>query len=280
MVTARSFAVKNRYEIDPNQEFIALGVADIGAGLLQGFAISGADSRTAVNDSVGGKSQVTGLVAAGLLVLVLLFLTGAAGAAAHHRAGRRADQRGHRTVRSARPRHACGGSAARSSACRSSRCSASSPSACCPASLVAVGAGAAAASGQGVAPARRRAGTSPERPGLPRHHEPSRRRDRSRPGDLPLRRRRCCSSMPTTSSRGSGPSSTQAQTEVRCFLLDAETMPLMDTTGAASLEELCAELAERGIVFGHRRRQGAGPRHARSDRADAADWRRTSVPHG
>jgi high affinity sulfate transporter 1 len=76
MVTARSFAVKNRYEIDSNQEFIALGVADIGAGLLQGFAVSGADSRTAVNDSVGGKTQVTGLVAAGLLVLVLLFLTG------------------------------------------------------------------------------------------------------------------------------------------------------------------------------------------------------------
>jgi high affinity sulfate transporter 1 len=75
MVTARSFAVKNRYELDSNQEFIALGVADIGAGLLQGFAISGADSRTAVNDSVGGKSQLTGLVAAVLLVLVLLFLT-------------------------------------------------------------------------------------------------------------------------------------------------------------------------------------------------------------
>ena len=76
MVTARGFAVKNRYEIDSNQEFIALGVADLGAGLMQGFAVSGADSRTAVNDSVGGKSQVTSLVAAGLLVLVLLFLTG------------------------------------------------------------------------------------------------------------------------------------------------------------------------------------------------------------
>ena len=75
MVTARGFAVKNRYEIDSNQEFIALGVADIGAGMLQGFAVSGADSRTAVNDSVGGKSQVTGLVAAGLIVVTLLFLT-------------------------------------------------------------------------------------------------------------------------------------------------------------------------------------------------------------
>jgi high affinity sulfate transporter 1 len=75
MVTARSFAVKNRYDIDSNQEFIALGVADIGAGLLQGFAVSGADSRTAVNDYVGGKSQITGLVAAAVLIAVLLFLT-------------------------------------------------------------------------------------------------------------------------------------------------------------------------------------------------------------
>jgi len=76
MVTARGFAARNHYEIDANQEFIALGVADIGAGLLQGFAVSGADSRTAVNDSVGGKSQLVGLVVAGLLVVTLLFLTG------------------------------------------------------------------------------------------------------------------------------------------------------------------------------------------------------------
>jgi MFS superfamily sulfate permease-like transporter len=50
-------------------------VANIGAGILQGFAVSGADSRTAVNDSIGGKSQVTGLVAASVLALTLLFLT-------------------------------------------------------------------------------------------------------------------------------------------------------------------------------------------------------------
>ena len=37
---------------------------------------------------------------------------------------------------------------------------------------------------------------------------------------------------------------------MRCFLLDAETMPLVDTTGAASLDELRAELGERGIVLG------------------------------
>lgn len=75
MVTARSFAVKNRYEIDANREFVALGVADIGAGLLQGFAVSGADSRTAVNDAVGGRTQMTSIVAAAVLVLVLFFFT-------------------------------------------------------------------------------------------------------------------------------------------------------------------------------------------------------------
>lgn len=75
MVTARGFAVKNRYDINSNQEFIAFGLADIGSGLMQSFVVSGGDSRTAINDSVGGKSQVTSLVAAGLLILVLLFLT-------------------------------------------------------------------------------------------------------------------------------------------------------------------------------------------------------------
>jgi high affinity sulfate transporter 1 len=75
MVTARGFAAKNRYDIDPNREFVALGVANIGAGVLQGFAVSGADSRTAVNDASGGKSQVTGLVAAAVLALTLMFLT-------------------------------------------------------------------------------------------------------------------------------------------------------------------------------------------------------------
>jgi len=79
MVTARGFAVKNRYDIDPNREFIALGVANIGSGILQGFAVSGADSRTAVNDSMGGKSQVTGLVACAVLALTLLFITGPLG---------------------------------------------------------------------------------------------------------------------------------------------------------------------------------------------------------
>ena len=75
MVTARSFAARNRYEIDVDREFIALGACNIAAGLSQGFAVTGADSRTAVSDAMGGKTQVTGLVAAAAMAIVLLFLT-------------------------------------------------------------------------------------------------------------------------------------------------------------------------------------------------------------
>ena len=75
MVTAKGFAAKNRYDIDPNQEFIALGVANVGSGILGGYAVSGADSRTAMNDSMGGKSQVVGLVAAVVMALTLVFFT-------------------------------------------------------------------------------------------------------------------------------------------------------------------------------------------------------------
>jgi high affinity sulfate transporter 1 len=76
MLTARSFASKNRYDVDTNREFAALGAADIASALSGGFAVSGADSRTAMNDAAGGRTQVTGLVAAATVAVVLLFFTG------------------------------------------------------------------------------------------------------------------------------------------------------------------------------------------------------------
>ncbi|HEM8096170.1 TPA: SulP family inorganic anion transporter, partial [Enterobacter roggenkampii] len=75
MLTARSFAAKNGYEINADAEFRALGIANIMSGLSQGFAISGADSRTAVNDSVGGKSQLVSVVAALVIGIVVVFFT-------------------------------------------------------------------------------------------------------------------------------------------------------------------------------------------------------------
>lgn len=75
MVTARSFAARNRYDIDVDQEFIALGACQIASGLSQGFAVTGADSRTAVNDAMRGKTQMVGLIAAATMTAVLFFLT-------------------------------------------------------------------------------------------------------------------------------------------------------------------------------------------------------------
>ncbi|HCH7471707.1 TPA: SulP family inorganic anion transporter [Pseudomonas aeruginosa] len=74
MLTARSFAARHGYSLNANHEFVALGLANIGAGVSQGFAISGADSRTAVNDMVGGKTQLVGVVAALVIAATLLLL--------------------------------------------------------------------------------------------------------------------------------------------------------------------------------------------------------------
>jgi high affinity sulfate transporter 1 len=75
MVVARSFAAKNHYEVDADRELSALGACQVASGLCQGFAVSGTESRTAMNHAMGGKSQVAGLVAAAVMAAVLLFLT-------------------------------------------------------------------------------------------------------------------------------------------------------------------------------------------------------------
>lgn len=75
MMTVRSFAEKNHYEINIDQELRALGYINIAAGISQGFAVSAATSRTAVNDANGGKTQMVSLIAALMMALVLFFLT-------------------------------------------------------------------------------------------------------------------------------------------------------------------------------------------------------------
>ncbi len=75
VLTAKSFARRNRYEINPNQELIAFGACNIATGLAQGFPVTGADSRTAVNNAMGGKTQLAGIAAAAAMLLVLFFLT-------------------------------------------------------------------------------------------------------------------------------------------------------------------------------------------------------------
>jgi high affinity sulfate transporter 1 len=75
ILTARSFAGRNGQHVDANQELLAFGTANVAAGLTQGFPIGASGSRTAVNEQVGGRTQVVGLVAAAVAALVLLFLT-------------------------------------------------------------------------------------------------------------------------------------------------------------------------------------------------------------
>jgi len=74
IVAARSFASRTGDEVDANQELVGLGAANIAPGLFGSFPVSVSDSRTAINLSTGGVSQVAGLVSAAALVAVLVFL--------------------------------------------------------------------------------------------------------------------------------------------------------------------------------------------------------------
>jgi high affinity sulfate transporter 1 len=71
----RSFA-KDTKGFDANKEFFALGLADVVIGFFKGYPISGADSRTAVNVAMGGKTKVVNLVAAFFMLMVILLIPG------------------------------------------------------------------------------------------------------------------------------------------------------------------------------------------------------------
>jgi high affinity sulfate transporter 1 len=73
---AKAFATRDSPRVDANRELLALGGANLAAGVSSGMVVSGSLSKTAVNASAGARSQVSGLLAAGLTVVALLFLTG------------------------------------------------------------------------------------------------------------------------------------------------------------------------------------------------------------
>ena len=73
ILTARAFAARRGERIDPNQELLALSGANAAAGIVGGFPVSSSGSRTALADASGGRSQLTSLVAAAAVALVLLF---------------------------------------------------------------------------------------------------------------------------------------------------------------------------------------------------------------
>ena len=75
ILTARSFAGRNGEHVRANQELVALGAANLAAGVTQGFPVGASGSRTAVNAQVGGRTQIVGVVGAVTIAIVLLFLT-------------------------------------------------------------------------------------------------------------------------------------------------------------------------------------------------------------
>lgn len=73
---AKTYAARDHYEIDPNRELLGLGGANIAAGLSSGMVVNGSLSKTAVNASAGARTQLSGLIVAVLTLVTLLVLTG------------------------------------------------------------------------------------------------------------------------------------------------------------------------------------------------------------
>jgi high affinity sulfate transporter 1 len=74
--TASAFAARTGQEVDGNGEMVGIGAANVAAGFFQGFPVSTSGSRTAVAERAGAKTQVAGVVGAGLIVLMLVFVPG------------------------------------------------------------------------------------------------------------------------------------------------------------------------------------------------------------
>jgi high affinity sulfate transporter 1 len=72
-VLSRSYASRLRTPVDPNQEMIGLGMANLAAGFFQGFPISASSSRTPVAEAAGARTQVTGIVGAVAIGSLLMF---------------------------------------------------------------------------------------------------------------------------------------------------------------------------------------------------------------
>jgi len=72
-VLSRTYAARLHTRVDPNQEMVGLGAANLAAGLFQGFPISSSSSRTPVAEAAGARTQLTGVVGALAIALLLLF---------------------------------------------------------------------------------------------------------------------------------------------------------------------------------------------------------------
>jgi SulP family sulfate permease len=72
----RMFGQKHQHRLDANQELLAVGVANVAAGLGRGFPVSGGMSQSLVNESAGARTPVSGLIAAFVTLVIVLFASG------------------------------------------------------------------------------------------------------------------------------------------------------------------------------------------------------------
>jgi MFS superfamily sulfate permease-like transporter len=73
---AKSYAAKYEYRIDPNQEMLAYGAASIGAGVLQGYTVTGSLSKSAASEAAGAKTPLTLVVVSVMTLLTILLIAG------------------------------------------------------------------------------------------------------------------------------------------------------------------------------------------------------------
>ena len=76
MASAEALALAHGQDVDPNQELISLGVANLGAGIVKGFVVGGSLSKSRVNDAAGARTQVSSLTAAVLALVTVAAFTG------------------------------------------------------------------------------------------------------------------------------------------------------------------------------------------------------------
>ncbi len=74
--TSSAFASRTHQEVRPTQEMVGIGAANVAAGFFQGFPVSTSGSRTAVAERAGAKTQLTGIVGAGVIAAMLVFVPG------------------------------------------------------------------------------------------------------------------------------------------------------------------------------------------------------------
>ncbi len=246
-LTGRAFAARNGETIDANREFLALGAANVAAGLTGGFALSASGSRTAILDAMHARSQVTGIVAAIAVALVVLAAPGiialipkaALGGIVVYAALRLIDVRALRRLAGFRTTELSLGIAALAGVL-----------------VFGVLAGILVAMALSVADLLARVARPPASvlgrvPGLAGLHNVEDYPDAEQiPGllvfryDAPL----CFANAEDFRTRALAAIDGQA-VPVEWFLLNSEAIVELDTTSADSLHQLMADLADRGITF-------------------------------